>query len=216
MRASARMCSRYDCTAPWAASRASRFEMRPDLAGGHDDARRESLHVPLPRPGVRLVEVVQVDDEVALGGGEHAEVHQMCVAARPDLEPRSTGVRDEIERHHRRRAAVKSERRLEHAPPADGHELLKSRRVRGVDEGQRVAPALEGQALVLFARHALSKRLRGRLALRLAARPPRAAAPDARAAGPRSGAGLAMRRLFAMPLRLERDTPPTELCTPIR
>lgn len=38
-----------------------------ELATGHHDAGRESLDVPLPRHGTRLVEVVEVEQHPTLG-----------------------------------------------------------------------------------------------------------------------------------------------------
>ena len=52
-------------------------------AGDHE-ARRETLYVPLPGRGQRLIEVIDVEDDVALGRGEPAEVDQVAVAASLD------------------------------------------------------------------------------------------------------------------------------------
>ena len=61
--------------------------------------RREPLHVPLERRRQRLVEVVQVEDEVALGGGEDPEVREVAVAAGLDLDP-APRRRAEVGGHH--------------------------------------------------------------------------------------------------------------------
>ena len=50
------------------------------VAGGDDEARREAQDVPLPRPRERLVEVVDVEDEVAFRRGEQAEVADRCAS----------------------------------------------------------------------------------------------------------------------------------------
>ncbi len=50
-------------------------------------ARSQALDVPLPRPGQRLVEVVDVEDEPALGRGEDAEVREVRVAAALHRQP---------------------------------------------------------------------------------------------------------------------------------
>jgi hypothetical protein len=47
------------------------------FAAGDREAGTESLDVPLPGPGQRLVEVVEVEDEAAVGGGEGAEVREV-------------------------------------------------------------------------------------------------------------------------------------------
>ena len=71
------------CPAPPAPEcRAERHAPRRD-----DEAGRESLHVPFPGAGQRLVEVVDIEHEVTFGGGEDAEVEQVRVAARLDAEP---------------------------------------------------------------------------------------------------------------------------------
>ena len=82
--------------------------------------------IPLPRPGQRLVEVVEVEDEPPLGRGEGAEVGEMGVAAELRLEARPRGPR-EIRRHHRRGAAVEGERRGQHAAVAQRHQLAHPR-----------------------------------------------------------------------------------------
>ena len=51
------------------------------VAPGDLEARRQALDVPLPRPRQGLVEVVDVEDQPPVGGGEDAEVRQVGVAA---------------------------------------------------------------------------------------------------------------------------------------
>ena len=51
------------------------------LAPGDLDARGQALDVPLPRPGVALVEVVEAEDQMALRCPEDPEVRQVRVAA---------------------------------------------------------------------------------------------------------------------------------------
>ena len=66
-------------------------------------------------PGVRLVEVVEVEDEVALRGGVEAEVAQVRVAAdhRRDAGGRQRG---EVRGHDRGRPAEERERARDHPP----------------------------------------------------------------------------------------------------
>ena len=92
------------------------------VAAADLEARGESLHVPFERAGQRLVEVVEVEDEVPLGRRVAADVGEMRVAAELRLEPDARR-RREIVRHDRGRAAVERERRDEHAAVADRHEL---------------------------------------------------------------------------------------------
>jgi hypothetical protein len=74
-----------------------------------DEACGEALDVPLPRGRERLVEVVDVEDDAALGRREAAKVHQMSVAASLHAETRHRRAR-EIHRHVERRASVEGER----------------------------------------------------------------------------------------------------------
>ena len=82
---------------------------RPVLPTGDPHAGDEPAQVPLPRPGMGLVEVVEVEDEVALGRGVEAEVAQVRVAAddRQDAGGRQPG---EVLGHDRRGAAQEGER----------------------------------------------------------------------------------------------------------
>nr|GFD53734.1 hypothetical protein [Tanacetum cinerariifolium] len=84
---------------------------------GDQKARHQALEVPLPGAGVRLVEVIDAEQQVALGCGEAAEVHQVAVAA------------DRRDQPHVRRAGqvvglqqgvatVEGERRHQHTPVA--------------------------------------------------------------------------------------------------
>ena len=61
------------------------------VAAGDREARHEALHVPLERAGKRLVEVVEAEDELAVGCGEAAEVRQVRVAAELRVERRCGG-----------------------------------------------------------------------------------------------------------------------------
>jgi hypothetical protein len=79
-------------------------------------------HVPFPRPGKGLVEVVDVEHELPLGRREHAEVRQVRVAAELNGDPRRRGW-SEIGRHDQRRAPEKRERRGQHSPVSDRNEL---------------------------------------------------------------------------------------------
>ena len=92
------------------------------VAGGDQHADREPLDVPLPRPGMGLVEVIDVEDEPAFRRREHAEVRQVSVAAALDGQA-GAGRRGEVRRHDQRRAAVEGERRDEHPPVADRNQL---------------------------------------------------------------------------------------------
>ena len=91
---------------------------QPDMMGGDDDAGRQPLDVPLPRGRQGLVEIVDVEEDVALWRGEAAEIHEVSIAA--GLHAKSGGWgRGQVSRHDRGRAAIEDEGRLRHAPEAD-------------------------------------------------------------------------------------------------
>ena len=91
-------------------------------ACGHLEADRQTLHVPFPRPGQGLVEVVHVEHERALRGGEDPEVHQVRVSAGLHAQP-GTGGGGEVGRHHVGGAAIEGKGRDHHAPVADGDQF---------------------------------------------------------------------------------------------
>ncbi len=112
-----------------------------EMLGGDDDAGGQPLDVPLPRRRQGLVEIVDVEEDVALRRGEPAEIHQVSVAAGLDAKPGRRG-RRQVGRHHRGRAAIEGERRLRHAPEADRDQLRNSAIVGLVQKLDRVAPVL--------------------------------------------------------------------------
>ena len=87
---------------------------------------------------MRLVEVVEVEDERALGRGEAPEVGEVGVAAelRVEADARRRG---EVVGHDRRRAAVEGERRDEHSAVAHRHELGDARRRLRLEDRDGVA-----------------------------------------------------------------------------
>ena len=135
------------------------------VAPGDLHARRQALHVPLPRPVGGLVEVVDVEDQVAFGGAEHAEVGQVRVTAELGGEPRGRRAR-QIARHDQRRAAVEGERRDPHAPVADRHELGHPAGGLLLEEVDRVEAHLGSELGVAFARNLVARRLPAGLPLR--------------------------------------------------
>ena len=92
------------------------------LAAGDRHARRQALDVPFPRSGKGLVEVDEVEDQLALSRREGAEVRQMRIPAELDTDPRLRRP-GQVPGHHVRRAAKEGERRLRHAGVADRHEV---------------------------------------------------------------------------------------------
>ena len=98
------------------------------------EARGETLHVPLPRAGERLVEVVDVEHQLPLGRAEHAEVRQVRVAAELDVDPgpRSRG---QVGGHDQRARRG----RTRTARPASGRSGSGPARVRGSRPAPRAA-----------------------------------------------------------------------------
>ena len=126
-------CSYHASRLPIPAAR--RIRLRYSCDPGHDDgaavgrgeaavashdleAGREPLHVPLPRAGERLVEVVDVEQHLPLGRAEQAEVRQVGVTAQLHGDPAYRG-RRQVGRHDQRGAPVEGERRDQHPPVAD-------------------------------------------------------------------------------------------------
>lgn len=111
----------------------------PVGAAGDGQARGEPLDVPLPRAGERLVEVVDVEDQVPLGGGEQPEVQHVGVTAQLHRDPR-VGRGAEIRGHDRRSAPVEAERRLQHAAVAERHQLRDPGRRLRLQDADRIGP----------------------------------------------------------------------------
>ena len=81
----------------------------PVLPAGDDQAGRQPFDVPFPRAGQRLVEVVDVEHQVAFGRGEQPEVEHVRVPAQLRPDPGLRG-RGQVAGHDGRRAAVEPER----------------------------------------------------------------------------------------------------------
>ena len=131
--------------------------VEPAAAPGHGEAGDEPLQIPLERARQRLVEVVHVEDEPPVGRRVGAEVRQVRVAAQLGVQarPRRAG---EVGGHEVRGAAVEGERRDEHPPVADRHELGHARLRLLLEQGDRVG-AIRGR---LPRRVSLPRHLRAR------------------------------------------------------
>ncbi len=111
--------------------------LHPVLPRRHHQAGGQAGHVPLEGPGQGLVEVAQVEVEVALGRGPQAEVQDVGVTAELDLD---AAVRPggEVGRHDGGGAAVEVPRRKGHALMPEPGELgepdvvLRQERVHGI------------------------------------------------------------------------------------
>ena len=125
-------------------------------ASGDDEARHEALDVPLERRRQRLVEVVEVEHEL----GDPAprtrrsstDAHRRSTAR---ASPSSGCATDR--RHDRGAPAVERERRDDHPPVTDRHELGHARRVLLLEDADRVGTVIGRRPLaVRLQRHRLA------------------------------------------------------------
>ena len=116
----------------------------PVVAARDREARRHPLHVVLERPGQRLVEVVQVEQQPPLGRGERAEVRQVRIAAQLGLQPGHRRVL-QVRRHDLGRAPVEGERRDHHPAVAHRHQVRLPGGVLLLQQA-RPGPAVRGRA----------------------------------------------------------------------
>ena len=110
-----------------------------DVTAGDLDAGRHPLDVPLPRPGQRLVEIVRPEHQPAVRRGEPAEVRDVGVAARLHHQPRGRCL-GQVGGHHSRRTAIERERRDQHPPIPDRHQLGQPRLGLNMERVHRVGP----------------------------------------------------------------------------
>ena len=95
---------------------------------------------------MRLVEVVDVEDEVPLRAGEATEVGQVGIPAELSLEGGSC-LRRQITGHEQGRAPVEGQRGGEHAAVANGHEFGDSSRRLALQEVDGIGPVRRGREL---------------------------------------------------------------------
>ena len=108
-----------------------------------------------------FVEVVDVEDHAPLRGGEAAEVQQVAVAARLNVNTAGTDA-GQVRSHHRGGAAIEREWRLKHAPVADRDELRQPPLARLDENLDRVgAPGMRLPLRVRAARSFLAQRFAG-------------------------------------------------------
>ena len=114
------------------------LDVEAAIASGDREARHQPLDVPLKRPGQRLVEVVDIEDEAAIRSRVDAEVRQVRVTAQLGKQARPRHAR-EVGGHHVRRAAVERKRRHEHPSVAQRHKLGHARGRLLLEQLDRVA-----------------------------------------------------------------------------
>ncbi len=140
----------------------------PAGPGRHHQAGGQPVHVPLEGAGQGLVEVAQVEGEVAFGRGPQAEVEDVGVAAQLHLDA-AVGTRAEVGGHHRGRSPVVVPGRQGHPPVAQGEEagvadvlLVEDRLERVVAAERRRPPPLAAARRPLAGHLAGGARARGR------------------------------------------------------
>ena len=155
----------------------------PVLARGHLQAGRQPLHVPLPGRGQALVEVVDVEDQLALGRAEEAEVGQVRVPAGLHDQPGGRGG-GQVAGHGQGRAPVVRERGLHHPAVPHRDQVRHPRHALRLEQAHRVGPAGRRLPLgVALARHLRPRRLAADPALLRGHPLPRCLQPARRAAG---------------------------------
>ena len=123
--------------------RAPRSLVEAEIASGHGEARRQPLHIPLERPRQRLVEIVDAEHQPTVRRGEEPEVGEMRVTAQLRVNAGSCAVR-EVGRHDVGRAAKERERRHEHPPITNRHQLRETRPRLLLEQLHRVAANRSG------------------------------------------------------------------------
>ena len=91
------------------------------VAHGKHDAGGQAFHVPFPRGGKRLVEIVDVENKLPFGSGKAAKIGHVAIAGGLDVNSRDRS-RSEIGGHNGRSAAQESERRFAHSGVTDRQE----------------------------------------------------------------------------------------------
>jgi len=115
--------------------------LRAHLAAREDEAGSHALDIPLERAADSFVEVIDVEDQAAIGRGEGAEVADVRVAAELCVDP-GVGPKREVVGHNGNRAAEEAEGRHGHAFVLDGDERGYAAAHRGGDKSKRVLAAV--------------------------------------------------------------------------
>jgi hypothetical protein len=134
------------------------------VAGRDGEAGRHPLDVVLERPRQGLVEIIHIKQQPPLRRGEGPEVGQMRVPAQLDLEA-GGGCAGEVGGHDLGRAPVEGERRDQHPPVPDRHQVGLAGGVLVLEQRDRVGPVAGWRPTVVAGQRRLLARL-------LAPRPP--------------------------------------------
>jgi hypothetical protein len=96
-------------------------------SSGKDKGGSELFDVPLPWRGQRLVKIVQVENDIAFGRGETAEIYQMAITTCLHF---GRGRGGKVRCDHAGGITLKSQVRLQHATIFDWHEFRHPIRIR--------------------------------------------------------------------------------------
>ena len=110
------------------------------FAAGEDEGGGEAFEVPLEGAGDGFVEVIEVEDELAVGGGEGAEVLDVGVAAELDGEA-GVGEAGEVGGHDGDGAAEEGEGVDAHTRIFDGEERGEAAGAGGFEDGDGIERA---------------------------------------------------------------------------
>jgi hypothetical protein len=118
--------------------------LEPPVPGRQHERGDQPLDIPLERAGQRLVEIVDIEHQVTIGGAEHPEVRQVRVTAELSV-TRGPLLTRQVIGHDRRRPAIERERRRAHPPIPDRHQILHPSVVLRLQDPHRVLPAAVGR-----------------------------------------------------------------------
>ncbi len=110
---------------------------------GHHEARGQPLDVPFPGGRMGFVEIIQIEDQIALGCGEEPEIEQMAIAAGLHLQPRA-GRGGQIRGHQGGGAPQEGERTAQHPPIADRDQCVQAAFIGVFQDGDGIAPRGRG------------------------------------------------------------------------
>jgi hypothetical protein len=93
-----------------------------DMTPGQNHASGQTLEVPFPWSGKRFIQIIDVEDQAALGRGKAAEVRKVGVTTGLHPEAGAWGL-SQVGGHDRGGPAIKGEGRLHHPAVANRHKV---------------------------------------------------------------------------------------------
>ncbi len=116
---------------------------RARIRDGDREAGREALEIPFPRADRDLVEIVEVEDDVALRRTEQAEIVRVRVAVHHHVDAAARPAR-QVPGHDMGGPAQEREGRGRHPGDPQGDQMRLTALMRGLDQGDRVGPVRTG------------------------------------------------------------------------